>query len=74
MRDSTKYAWIKPLTYKNARTVHDVVVGILNETKCKPNQIFVDQGKELYHNLIQKWSDDNDALMCLTMKVMKVIQ
>ena len=29
----------------------------------KPNKLCIDQGKEVYNNLMQKWLDENDILM-----------
>ena len=59
----TKYAWIKPLKYKKAKTVLNSFIGKVNESKHKPNKVWVDQGRESYNNLMQKWLDDNDILM-----------
>ena len=30
------------------------------------NKFWVDQGREFYNNLMQKWLDNNDVLMYLT--------
>ena len=34
----TKYAWVKPLKDKEGKTV-------INKSNCKPNKLWVDQGK-----------------------------
>ena len=34
-------------------------IGTVNESKRKSNKLWVDQGKKIYNNLIQKWLDDN---------------
>ena len=39
---------------------------MVNESKCQPNELWVDQGKEFSNSLMQKWLDDNDILMYLT--------
>ena len=39
---------------------------VVNESKCQPNELWVDQGKEFSNSLMQKWLDDNDILMYLT--------
>ena len=48
---------------KKAKTVLNGFIGIVNESKRKPNKLRVDQGREFYNNLMQKWLDDNDILM-----------
>ena len=45
-----KYAWIKPLNDKKAKTVLLGFIEIVNESKRKPNKLWVDQGKEFYNN------------------------
>ena len=32
----------------------------VNESKPKPNKLWVDQRKEFYNNCLQKWLDNND--------------
>ena len=58
----TKYVGVKPLKNKK-QTVLNGFVGIVNESKPKPNKLWVDQEKEFYNNLMQKWLDDNDIVM-----------
>ena len=36
---------------------------IVNESTCKPNKLWVNQGRELYNKLMQEWLDNN-ILMC----------
>ena len=48
-----KYAWIKSLTDKKAKTVLHGLIGIVNESKHKPNKLWVDQGREFYNKLTQ---------------------
>ena len=48
---------------KKAKTVLIGYTGTLNESKLKPNKLWVDQGAEFYNSLMQKWLDDNDILM-----------
>ena len=38
-----KYAWVKPLMNKKANTVNGFI-GTVNESKCKPEKLWVDQG------------------------------
>ena len=55
----TKYAWVKRKTVLNA------FIEIVNESNCKPNKSWVDQGRE-FIKLMQEWLDNNDILMYLT--------
>ena len=50
----TKYAWVKPLKDKNGKTVFSAFVKIVNESNCKPNKLWVDQGKEFYNKHVQE--------------------
>ena len=51
----TKYPWVKILTNEKVETVLDDFIGIVNEAKLKPDKLWVDQGREFYNNLMQKW-------------------
>ena len=53
----------KPLTDKKTKTIVHGLIGIVNESKRKPNKLWVDQGREFCNKLMQKWLDDNDILM-----------
>ena len=44
----TKYVWVKPLKDKNGKTVLNAFIEIVNESNCKPNELWVDQGREFY--------------------------
>ena len=39
---------------------------MVNESNCKSNKLWVDQGKEFYNKLKQEWLDNNDILMYST--------
>ena len=41
----TKYAWIKSLQDKKAKTVFHGFIEIVNESERKPNRLCVDQGR-----------------------------
>ena len=62
----TKYACVKPLKDQKCRTVIHGFIELVNESNCKPNKVWVDQGKEFYNSPVQKWLDDNDILMYST--------
>ena len=59
----TKHAFVKPLTDKKVKTVLDGFIKIINECKQKQNKLWVHQGKEFHHNLMQKCLDNNNILM-----------
>ena len=40
-----KYAWVKPLKENKAKTVLHGFIKIVNESKGKPNELWVDQGR-----------------------------
>ena len=62
----TKHAWVKPWTDKKAKTILHDFIEIVNESMCKPNKLWVDQGREFYNSPVQKWLDDNGILMYST--------
>ena len=64
----TKYSCIKPLKDKKAKLDFYGFIEIVNESKCKRNKLWVDQGKEFYNSLMNKWLDDNDIWIYLTQK------
>ena len=63
---STKYAWVKPLKDKKGKATLNTFTEIVNESNCKLNKLWVDQGREFYNKLMQECLDNNDILMCST--------
>ena len=59
----TKYACAKTLKDKKGKTILNAFIEIVNESNCKPNKLWVDQGREFYDKLMQDWLDNNDILM-----------
>ena len=45
---------------KKSKTVVNAFMEIVNESNCKPNKLWVDQGREFYNKLIKEWLDNND--------------
>ena len=41
----TKYTWVKPLKDKRCKTVRNGFIKIINESNCKRNKSWVDQGE-----------------------------
>ena len=52
-----------PLKDKQSKTVINVFIEIVNESHCKPNLLWVDQGRDFYNKLMQEWLGHNDILM-----------
>ena len=62
----TKHAWVKPLKYKKSKTVLNAFMEIVNESNCKPNKLWVDQGRHFYNKLMQEWLGNIGILMYST--------
>ena len=62
-------AWVKPLQDKKGKTVINAFIEIVNKSNCKPNKLWVDQGRLFYYKLMQEWLDNNDTLMYSTHNV-----
>ena len=50
----SKYAWVVPLKDKKIVTIVNVFQKILDSSKRKPNEIWVDQGNEFYNSSFKK--------------------
>ena len=61
----SKYAWVVPLKDKKGVSIADAFQKILDNSGCKPNEIWVDKGSEFYNNSFKKWLKDNDIEMYL---------
>ena len=57
-----KYAWER----KKGKTVLIAFIEMVNKCNRKPNKLWVDQEREFYNKLMQKWFDNNDILMYST--------
>ena len=44
------------------KMVFNGFIKIVNEYNCKPNKLWVDQGRKFYNSLLPKWLDDNYIL------------
>ena len=61
-----KYAWVVPLQDKKGTTIVKAFQSILDNSKIKPNKIWVDQDTEFYNNVFKKWLKDNNIQMYST--------
>ena len=59
----SKYACVVPLKHKKGTTIVNAFQSILNNSRRKPNKIWVDQGSECYNNVFKKWLKGNDIEM-----------
>ena len=61
----SNYAWVIPLKDKGISIVN-AFQEILDDSKIKPNKIWVDKGSEFNNNSFKKWLKDNDIVMYST--------
>ena len=57
----TKYAWVKSLKDKKAKTVSQGFIEIVD--KSKPKISWVDQGRKFNKKFMQNWLNENDILI-----------
>ena len=43
---------------KTGKTILNAFIEIVNDSNHKPSKLWVDQGRELYNQLIQEWLDN----------------
>ena len=51
----SKYAWVIPLKDKEDVTITNGFRKILDESRCKPNKIWVDKGSEFHNRSMKSW-------------------
>ena len=61
-----KYAWDVPLKGKKGESIVSSFQKILDDSKRKPNKIWVDKGSEFYSRSMKSWLQDNDITMYST--------
>ena len=59
----SKYAWVIPLKDKKGISIVNAFQKILDDSKRKPNKIWVDKGSQFYNNSFKKWFQDNNIIM-----------
>ena len=62
----SEYTFVVPLEDKKGTTIVIAFQSILDNSKRKPNKIWVDQGSEFYNTHFNKWLKDNNIEMYLT--------
>ena len=56
----SKYAWVVPLKDKKGITNTNYFQKILDESKSKPNKIWIDKGSDVYNRSMKSWVQNND--------------
>ena len=51
----SKYAWVLPLKDKKRITITNAFQKKFNESKCKPNKIWIDKGGEFYNRSMKSF-------------------
>ena len=62
----SKYVWVIPLKDSKGITITNAFQEILNETKRKPNKIWVNKGGKCYNTSMKSWLEKNDIEMYST--------
>ena len=62
----SKYAWVIPIKDKKGVIVVNAFQKILDNSKRKPNKIWVDKSSKFYNNSLKKWINDNGIKMYST--------
>ena len=55
----TKNVRVKPLKDKKSKAVFNSIIEIVNECNCKPNKLWIDQGRKFYNKIMQELLDNN---------------
>ena len=62
----SKYAWVIPIKDKKGISIVSGFQKITDDSKGKPNKIWVDKGSAFYNSSFTKWLQDNDITMYST--------
>ena len=62
----SKYAWVVPLKDEKGASIVNAFQKVLDKSKRKPNNIWVDKGSEFYNSSFKTWLKDNDIEMYST--------
>ena len=69
----SRYAWVIPLKNKKNESIVEGFKSTLDNSKRKPNKIWVDQGSEFYNNKFKKFLKENDIEMYSTFNIGKSV-
>ena len=59
----SKYVWVVPLKEEKGITIVNAFLKTLNDSKRKPNKIWVDKGSEFYDRSMKSWLEKNSTKM-----------
>ena len=59
----SKYVWVVPLKDEKGITIVNAFLKTLNDSKRKPNKIWVDKGSEFYDRSMKSWLEKNSTKM-----------
>ena len=62
----SKYALVVPSKNKKGVSIVNAFQKLLDDSKGKPNKMWIDKGGEFYNNSFKKWLQDNDIVIYLT--------
>ena len=62
----SKYDWVVPLKDKKGVSIVNAFQKLLDDSKRKPNKIWVDKGSEFYSRSMKSWLQKNSIEMYLT--------
>ena len=62
----SKYAWVIPLKDKKGIAITNTFQKFIDESKCKPNKIWVNKGSEFSNRSIKSWLEKNAIEMYST--------
>ena len=65
----TKCVWVVPLKDRNDIKITNEFQKILNESGCKSNMMWIDQGSEFYTRSFKLWLHVNDIRMYSTKQI-----
>ena len=55
----SEYVWVIPLKDKRKITINNAFQIILDESKRKPNKIWIDKDSEFYNRSMKSWLEKN---------------
>ena len=62
----SKYAWVVPLKDEKGVSIVNAFQKSLDDSKRKPNKIWVDKGSQFYNRSVKSWLQDNDITIYST--------
>ena len=62
----SKYAWVIPLKDRKGICIVNEFQKILDDSKRKPNKIWLDKGSKFYNNSFKKWIKETDITVYST--------